>query len=52
MEIIKTIRDNNYEQVNHIKIEAGNYTHRQIETKDGKTYMRIKQRRLFEIDST
>jgi hypothetical protein len=50
MEIIKTVKDNGYELTNHIKIEAGNYIHKQIETRDGKTFMRIKTRRLFELN--
>ncbi|MGV8150943.1 MAG: hypothetical protein ACP5NV_04400 [Candidatus Woesearchaeota archaeon] len=49
MEIIKTIRDKDYELQNHIRIEAGNYIHKQIETINGKTFMRIKQRKIFNI---
>lgn len=48
MEITKTIKDRDYELHNRIKIEAGNYIHTQIETINGKTFMRSKQRRLFE----
>jgi hypothetical protein len=50
MELIRTFKDKDYEVQNHIKIEGGNYIHRQVETKGGKTYMRIKQRKLFEIN--
>jgi hypothetical protein len=49
MEIIRTIKDKDYEQLNHIKIEAGNYIHKQIETINGRTFMRIKQRKLIEL---
>lgn len=52
MELIKTFKDKDYEQTDHIKIEAGNYIHKQVETVNGKTFMRLKQRRIFEIDST
>ncbi len=48
LEIIKTVKDKDYELHNHIRIEAGNYIHKQIETINGRTFMRIKQRRLFE----
>ena len=47
MEIIKSIKDKDYELHNHIKIEAGNYTHKQIEKKDGKIYMRMKMRKML-----
>ena len=49
MELIKTFRDGNDEIENHIKIENGIYTHRQIEKIDGKVFMRIKSRRLVEV---
>lgn len=49
MELIKTYRDGNDEIENHIKIENGIYTHRQIEKIDGKVFMRIKSRRLVEV---
>ena len=49
MELIKTFKDKDYEIQNHIRIEGGNYIHRQIEKKEGKTFMRLKQRKLFEI---
>jgi len=48
LEITKIVKDKDYELHNHIKIEAGNYVHKQIETINGKTFMRIKQRKLFE----
>lgn len=49
MEITRTVKDKDYEVQNHIKIEAGNYIHRQIETINGRTFMRCKQRKLFAI---
>jgi hypothetical protein len=51
MELIKTYRDGNDEIENHIKIENGIYTHRQIEKIDGKVFMRIKSRKLYEKDT-
>ncbi|MEM4637740.1 MAG: hypothetical protein QXK76_01780 [Candidatus Woesearchaeota archaeon] len=47
MEIIKTIKDKDYEIHNHIKIESGNYIHKQIEKNNGRIFMRIKQRKLI-----
>jgi hypothetical protein len=52
MEIIKTIRNGSDEIENHIKIENGIYTHRQIEHVGGKVFMRIKSRKLIEIEPT
>jgi len=49
LEITKTIKDRDYELKNHIRIEAGNYIHTQIETINGRTFMRSKQRRLVEV---
>ena len=49
MEIIKTVRDGNTEVENYIRIENGMYTHRQIEKIDGKTFMRCKSRKMFDI---
>ncbi len=49
MEIIKTIRDGNNSVENHIKIENGNYVHRQIEKINGRVFMRVKSRKIFEI---
>ena len=48
MEIIKTIKDENSEIENHIKINAGSYIHKQIEKRDNKIFMRIKSRKIFE----
>ena len=50
MELIKTFKDRDYEVENHIRIDGGTYTHRQVERKDGKTFMRIKSRKLFELN--
>lgn len=47
VEIIKTVKDGDYEIHNHITIEAGNYIHKQIEKIDGKVFMRMKTRKLF-----
>ncbi len=52
MEIIKTVRDGDDEIENHIRLENGLYTHKQIERVGGKVFMRIKQRKLYEIEST
>ena len=52
MELIKTFRDGNDEIENRIKIVDGVYTHRQIEKIGGKVFMRIKSRKLYEIEST
>ncbi len=49
MEIIKTVKHDGREVHDHVKIEAGNYIHKQIETINGKTFMRIKTRKLFEL---
>lgn len=48
LEIIRSMKDKDYEVHNHITIEAGNYIHKQIEIINGKTFMRIKQRKLVE----
>jgi hypothetical protein len=52
VEIIKTIRDGNNEIQNHIKVERGNYIHKQIEKRDNLVFMRIKQRKLVEVETT
>jgi len=49
MEIIKTVRDGSMEIENYIRVENGQYTHRQIEKIDGKVFMRCKSRKLFDI---
>ena len=49
MEIVGSFRDEGYEIENHIRIEGNNYIHRQIEKKGGKTFMRLKQRKLFQV---
>ena len=49
MELIKTFKDKDYEIENHVKIENGTYTHRQIEKIDGKVFMRVKTRKLFTV---
>ena len=49
MEIIKTVKEGDMQIENHIKVENGIYTHRQIEKIDGKVFMRIKSRRLVEV---
>ena len=48
MEITRTVKDGNMEIQNHIKIEGGNYIHRQIEKRDNLVFMRIKSRKIFE----
>jgi hypothetical protein len=52
MELIKTFRDGNDVVENHIRFENGRYTHKQIEHIGGKVFMRIKTRKLIEVDST
>jgi hypothetical protein len=49
MEIIKTIKEGNNEVHNHIKIERGNYIHTQIEKVNGKVFMRLKTRKIFDL---
>lgn len=49
MEITKTVKDGSMEVENYIKMENGMYTHRQIEKIDGKVFMRIKSRKMFEL---
>ena len=43
------IYDNDNSMENHVKIEAGNYVHRQIEKRNGLVFMRVKSRKLFEM---
>ena len=52
MEILKTVREGDRELQNHIRIERGNYIHKQIEKRGELVFMRIKSRKLFEIEST
>lgn len=51
MEIIKTIREGNNEIQNHISIKEGNYIHKQIEKRNNLVFMRIKTRKLFNIET-
>ena len=49
MEITKTIKDGNSVVENNIRIENGNYTHRQIEKRGNLVFMRIKSRKIYEM---
>ncbi len=51
MEIIKTIRDGSNEIQNHISVKEGNYIHKQIEKRNNLVFMRIKTRKLFNIET-
>ena len=53
MELINKVIYDTYNEIeNSVKIENGNYIHRQIEKRDNKVFMRIKTRKLFEITTT
>ena len=49
MEIIKTVKEGDMQIENHIKVENGFYTHRQIERIGDRVFMRIKQRKLADV---
>jgi hypothetical protein len=50
MELLNRFSNGGYEIENHISVKGGNYIHRQVEKKDGRIFMRMKTRKLLELN--